>query len=409
MPLSDTACRNAKGSEKPYKLSDSGGLYLLVKPNGSRLWHLKYRYNGKERKLSLGPYPEVSLAEARAGRDKARKLLAEHQDPSLAKQEDKRLAMASAASTFEGLAREWHAKHSARWSANHAATIMRRLEMDVFPFIGNLPIKDISTPRLAMVIEAIEKRGAHVMARRALQYSRSIFAYAKLRGKIEHNPADIQAKDFLTPVKQGHFAAMEAKDLPVFLDKLYRNEARLFIQTQLAMQLMMLTFVRTSELINARWEEFDFDKKQWIIPGARMKMGRDHIVPLSTQSLAILEQMRKLNGNREWVFINQRDPRKPMSNGAILMALQRMGYRGLHTGHGFRALAMTTLMEELGYPHEIPDTQLAHAKGDDIRRAYDRTQYLPQRQKMMQEWADYLDKMHMSGPIHKANVVPLKR
>ena len=226
-----------------------------------------------------------------------------------------------------------------------------------------------------------------------------MFAYAKLKGKIEINPADIKAKDFLAPSKRSHYAAMEAKDLPTFLSKLYRNEARLFIQTQLAMELMLLTFVRTNELIQARWTEFDFTKKQWIIPGARMKMGRDHIVPLSKQALAILEKMKHLTGHRDHVFPGQRDPRSHMSNGAILMALDRMGYRGIHTGHGFRALAMTTIMEELGYPHEIPDTQLAHAKGDDVRRAYDRTKFLPQRKKMMQDWADYIERLTKNGEV----------
>lgn len=399
MALSDVACRTAKPLEKSYKMGDSGGLYLEVMPHGSKLWRLKYRYGGKEKRLALGQYPEVSLAEAREGRDKARKLLAANQDPSLVKQEEKRLAAASAADTFEGLAREWHEKHKAKWSANHAGTVLRRLERDIFPAIGNVPVKDISTPRLAIVIENIEKRGAYETARRALQYSRAVFAYAKLRGKIQVNPADVKAKDFLAPSVRGHYPAMEAKDLPIFLSKLYRNEARLFIQTQLAMELMMLTFVRTNELIQARWREFDFSKKQWIIPGERMKMKKDHIVPLSRQALAILEKMKPLSGHREYVFPGQRDPRSHMSNGAILMALDRMGYRGIHTGHGFRALAMTTIMEELGYPHEVPDIQLAHAKGDDVRRAYDRTKFLPQRKKMMQDWADYIDRLAMNGEV----------
>ena len=399
MALTDTECKGKKPSKKAYKLFDGHGLYLEVMPTGSKLWRLKYRYGGKEKKLALGQYPEVTLGEAREARDKARKLLAAGQDPSLVKQELKRQAFASAADTFEGLAREWHEKHRAKWSANHARTIMRRLEMDIFPSLGNVPVKDISTPRLAIVIENIEKRGAYEMARRSLQYSRAVFAYAKLRGKIEANPADIKAKDFLAPSKRGHFAAMEAKDLPVFLSKLYRNEARLFIQTQLAMELMLLTFVRTNELTKARWVEFDFPKKQWVIPGERMKMGRDHIVPLSSQALAILEKLKPLTGHREYVFPSQRDPRKHMSNGAILMALDRMGYRGIHTGHGFRALAMTTIMEELGYPYEIPDIQLAHAKGDDVRRAYDRTKFLPQRKKMMQDWADYIERLTTNGEV----------
>ncbi|AGH97825.1 tyrosine-type recombinase/integrase [Micavibrio aeruginosavorus] len=400
MPLSDVACRQAKPREKSYKMGDSGGLYLEITPKGSKLWRMKYRYGGKEKRLALGQYPEVSLADARDGRDKARKLLAEHNDPSLAKQEKKRLAQASAANTFEALALEWHEKNKGNWSPNHASTVLRRLEQDLFPAIGNLPIKEITTPRLAIVIENIEKRGAYDIARRALQYSRAIFAYAQLRGKIDTNPADIKAKDFLAPIKQGHYAAMEAKDLPEFLSKLYSNEARLFISTQLALEMMLLTFVRTSELIKARWDEFDFEKRQWIIPAERMKMNRDHIVPLSKQVLRILEQLKPISEHREFLFPGQRNPKTHMSNGAILMALKRMGYHGIHTGHGFRALAMTTIMEELGYPHEVPDTQLAHAKGDSVRRAYDRTKFLAQRKKMMQEWADYIENIsHKNGKL----------
>ena len=391
MSLSDVACRNSKPKDKPYKLTDSLGLYLLVNPTGSKLWRMKYRYFGKEKLLSIGQYPLVTLQEAREERDKARKLLSNHQDPSLTKQEVKRAAAESVSNTFESVARDWHERYKVRWSEKHAQTVLRRLEIDMFPTIGKIPIKDISTARLTSVIEAIEKRGAYEMARRCLQYSRAVFAYAKIKGKINHNPADIKATDFLTNPEQGHFAAMEAKDLPAFLERLHRNDGRLFIQTKIAMELLLLTFVRTSELRMARWEEIDFEKAQWVIPGERMKMGRDHIVPLSKQSISLLKQMQEMNGHREWVFTNQRDPRKPMSDGAILMALARMGYRGIHTGHGFRALAMTTIMEELGYRYEVPDTQLAHAKGDDIRRAYDRTKFLAERIKMMQEWADYLD------------------
>ncbi len=399
MKLTDKACSNAKPREKAYKLSDGGGLYLEVTPQGSKLWRMKYRLHNKEKRLALGKYPEFSLLEAREGREKARKQLREFKDPSLLKQEHKRLAAESAATTFEAIAREWIEKNKTKWSANHAGTVLRRMELDIFPHIGKLPIKEISTPRLVPVIEDIQKRGAHEMARRSLQYCRAIFSYAKIRGKIEINPADIKAKDILVSQKKGNFAAMESNDLPVFLSKLYRNEGRLFLQTQLAMEFMLLTFVRTNELIKARWEEFDFDKKQWIIPGSRMKMGRDHIVPLSRQSLQILEKLKPVSGHRQWVFPSQRNPRNHMSNNAILVALGRMGYRGIHTGHGFRALAMTTLMEELGYQHEIPDTQLAHAKGDEIRRAYDRTKFLPQRKQMMQDWADYIDKLATNGDV----------
>lgn len=401
MALSDTACRNAKPLEKPYKLSDSGGLYLLVRPNGSRLWQMKYRILGKEKTLSLGIYPEVTLAEAREGRDKARKLITMGQDPSLAKQEAKRLQAANAANTFEAIAREWHEKNKEGWSQNHASTVLRRLDRDVFPSIGKLPIKDITTPRLAMAIEDIDKRGAGEVARRALQYCRAVFAYAMIKGHVTTNPADVEARDILRPLKKGHYAAMEAKDLPEFLGKLYRNEARLFRQTQLAMELLMLTFVRTNELIKSKWTEFDFEKKIWIIPAKRMKMRRDHIVPLSKQALAILEEMKKFSGNREYVFPSQRNPREHMSNNAILVALRRMGYGGIHTGHGFRALAMTTIMEELKYDYNVVDLQLAHVKKSDIEAAYNRTKFMKDRTKMMQDWANYITSVSKNSPSRK--------
>lgn len=399
MPLSDVACKGFKPREKPYKKGDTYGLYMLIMPNGSKLWRYKYRYGGKEKQLAFGQYPLVSLSEAREKRDKARKQLAAYKDPSLEKKEEKRQALASMNNTFEAVAREWFEKRKSQWSPKHAQTIWNRLERDLFPPMGSLSLKDINTPLLAQVIEGIEKRGAYEMARRSLQYCRAIFAYAKLKGKIENNPADVKAKDFLASVPRGNFAAMDAKQLPTFLSKLYRNEARLFIPTQLAMEFMLLTFVRTSELIKAKWNEIDFEKKQWAIPAARMKMKRDHIVPLSKQALTILEKMQRFSGHREYIFPSQRNPRMHMSNGALLMALDRMGYRGIHTTHGFRALAMTIIMEELGYPYEVPDMQLAHAKEGDVRRAYDRTKFMPQRQQMMQEWADYIDGLAKRGDV----------
>jgi integrase len=392
MTLSDTGCKSAKPTEKAYKMYDTGGLYLHVMPHGTKLWRMKYRYLGKEKTLSLGIYPHISLAQARAGRDQARKLIAIDKDPSFVKRENKRLKTISANNTFEIIARKWHEKNSkAKWTENHSRTVIRRLEIDVFPAIGKLPISDIKTPRLVAVMEKIEKRGAGEIARRSLQYCRAIFAYAKVNGLIENNPADIKASDVLSPSPKGHYAAMDATDLPAFLGKLYRNEARLFRQTQLAMELLMLTFVRTGELIKAQWSEFDFEKKVWSIPAKRMKMKRDHVVPLSKQSLRILEEMKNFSVNRDYVFPSQRDPKSHMSNNSILVALRRMGYGGVHTGHGFRALAMTAIMEELKYPYDVVDLQLAHVKKSDIEAAYNRTKFIKERTAMMQDWADFLE------------------
>ncbi|PZP55948.1 MAG: integrase, partial [Micavibrio aeruginosavorus] len=225
-------------------------------------------------------------------------------------------------------------------------------------------------------------------------YCRAIFAYGKVKGYLTHNPADIKASDILSPQTKGHYAAMEAAELPRFLCKLHSNEGRLFRQTQIAMELMLLTFVRTSEMIKAKWEEVDFDQAIWTVPVARMKMKRhDHIVPLSKRAVALLAELHTVNGNRSYVFPSQRNPREHMSNNTLLVALRNMGYAGIHTGHGFRALAMTTIMEELGYPFEIPDTQLSHSKGSAVRAAYDRTKYLKERTKMMEDWSGYIEQL----------------
>lgn len=393
MPLTHAACINSKPKEKPYKLFDAHGLHLQVNPTGSKLWRIKYKYFGKERCLSLGPYPTVTLAEAREATLAARRLLREGKDPSLVKQEQKRMAAASAAETFEAFALEWHAKKKASWSQANADTVMTRLKRDVFPQVGNIPIRDLTAPRVALAIETLEKRGVYETARRALGLIRNVMAYAKIMGKVMHNPADIRASDILAPQKKGHFAAMNSEQLPAFLAKLDRNEGRLFKPTYLATKLLMLTFVRTSELIEARWGEINFEKALWIIPASRMKMKRDHMVPLSRQALEAFKELKVLNGHRPYVFPGQRDPLGHMSNNAILVALRRMGYGGIHTGHGFRALAMSTILEELDYAYDVVDVQLAHGKKSDVAAAYNRAQYLKERTKMMQDWADYIDKV----------------
>lgn len=405
MALTDTACKNAQPKEKPYKLSDAGGLYLFVQPNGSKLWRYKYRLAGKEKVLALGPYPAIKLGEAREGRDNAKKLVALGQDPSIAKQEAKKVSVANTQNSFEVIANEWLEKHGkAKWTPDYTRTIKRRLEMDIFPSIGSLPIAEISTPRLALIIEMIEKRGASDVARRCLQYCRSIFSYAKIKGLVTHNPADIKASDILSPAIKGHFASMEPKQLPQFLNVLGSNKARLFRQTQLAIEMLMLTFVRTSELIKAEWAEFDFEEGVWVIPASRMKMKKKHNVPLSNQVLEILTELKELNGNRKYVFLGQRSPKTHMSNNAILVALKRMGYGGIHTGHGFRALATSILLETLKYPMAVIDVQMAHAKKSDVEAAYNRAHYWDDRVKMMQEWSNYIENLKSSNKQGSLNV-----
>lgn len=396
MPLTDKECRNALAKPKAYKKSDMHGLYLQVMPNGSKYWRVKYRIFGKEKSLALGVYPEVMLGEAREKLAAARKLIANHQDPSLEKRKEKQIAALSAEMTFERVAREWHEIRKSKWSDAYANEILYRLEKDVFPDLGLMTITDITPKVLLASIKKVESRGAREIAHRLLQTCGQIFRYAVATGRTDRNPGT-DLKGALQPVRHQHFAALEGKDLPEFIRVLEKNEARLYQPTRHAIKLIMLTFVRTNELINATWEEFDFEKAQWSIPAARMKMRRPHIVPLSRQVLEILQAQKELTGAWQWVFPNQVRPMKSMSNCTILNAIKRMGYKGRMTGHGFRAVAMSTIKEELGYRHEVVDRQLAHAPRNKVDAAYDRAQFLPERKKMMQEWADYIDAAYSRG------------
>lgn len=392
MALTDIKCRTTKPAEKTYKLSDAGGLYLTVNPNGSKLWHFKYRYDRREKKLSIGPYPLVSLAEARDFRDDAKRKLRAGLDPSAEKAAAKKQRLEKAENTFDKQAWEWYEHNLTGWSKNHANTVSTRLKQDILPQIGRMPITDVKALDLLAMVRKIEAREAYEVARRSLQYCGQIFRFAILHGRAEINPTP-NLKGALKSVPKGHYAAFDSRELPAFLEKFHRNDARLFPITRLALELMMLTFVRTSELIKAEWSEFDFNEAIWRIPAARMKMKRDHLVPLSSQAISILTQLRTLHSNQKWIFPSQIKPRNHMSNNTILTALARMGYRGIMTGHGFRALAMSTIKEKLGYRHEVIDRQLAHAQRNQVVAAYDRAEFLDDRTKMMQDWADYIDKI----------------
>lgn len=398
MALTDIKCKNTKPTDKPQKLGDSGGLYLHVMPNGSKYWRMKYRLHGKEKLLALGVYPETTLSEARDKRDAARKLVAQGTDPSAHKQEQKYLATLNAENTFEPLAREWHSKNKAKWKEKHGQDILTRLEKDIFPEIGNLPVRDITAPRLLAAIRKMEERGAHELARRARGTCEQIFAYGIGTGKADRNIA-LDLRGTLEAFKRGHYASFDADELPEFLARLEKNEARLYPQTIRATKLLMLTFVRTSELINATWDEFDFEKKVWNIPAERMKKGRPHLVPLSRQAITLFDEQKEDTNifQTPYVFPSQIEPRKPMSNGTILGGIKRLGYKGEMTGHGFRSLAMSTIKERLGYRHEIPDLQLAHSKGNKLDAAYDRAKFIEERTKMMQDWADYIDSTKNGG------------
>ncbi len=392
MKLSDLECKAAKPKEKPYKLADGYGMYLEIRPTGARYWRLKYRFGGKEKLLALGVYPLIALKEARARRDDARRLLDQDVDPGLAKKERRLKAYEDAENTFEKLARDWHDNWKQDKTPKHAAAILSRFEIDVFPTLGIMPVSKITPQMILKVVKKAEARSAYDVARRIKQTCGQILRYGVATGRAERDCSH-DIKDAIRPYKMEHFKTLDIKEIPEFLRVLDRNEMRLYKQTQLAMRLLMFTFVRTSELINAQWKEFDIEEKSWVIPAARMKMRRDHIVPLSDQAIAILKELKEMGGNWPWVFPNQVRPIKPMSNGTIIHAIRRMGYQDKMTGHGFRPLAMTTLKEKLGYRHEVIDRQLAHAKKNKIVAAYDRAEFLDDRRKMMQAYADYLESL----------------
>ncbi len=396
--LTNAEVHNAKPKIKMYRMFDKGGLYLEVMPNGSKYWRQKYMFNGKDRRLAMGVYPEVTLAEARAKRDAARKLVADGTDPAFAKKEDKRQKILRSVHTFEAVAREWHKTHSVLWAGHYGVNVIRALERDIFPHMGDRPIAEITPLELLEAVKKVEKRGAHEIARRCLRLCGQIYKYAIPNGLAERNPA-ADLSGALVPYKKSHYAAIDAKELPGFLRALESNDARLYQQTRNAVKMLMLTFTRTTELIEATWDEIDFDEAVWEIPAERMKMRKPHIVPLSRQVLEILKEQKEMAGKWKWVFPSQVRPLKPMSNNTILFAIGRLGYKGRMTGHGFRALAMTTIKEKLGYRHEVVDRQLAHAHRSSVDAAYDRAQFLDERRKMMQEWANLVDALASEGKV----------
>ena len=323
-------------------------------------------------------------------RESTREILREGKDPAILREQGRGRDIQKANNTFELIAREWYVLNKAKWVERHAQNVLARLEKDIFSEIGRVPITDISPPMMLATIRKIEARGSFDIARRTLQLSRQIFDYAIITQRAEINPCNALNK-VLEPYKKEHFASIAPKEIPTFLAALNSPDARLNKLTRLATKLLMLTFVRTSELVKSTWDEYDLEKGLWIISSKRMKMNRDHIVPLSKQVIKILAEIKELGSNSPYVLPSIAKPKKHMNECTVLAAIKRLGYEGKMTGHGFRSLAMTTLQEEVGYPHEVVDRQLAHAPSDKLGRAYDRTEYLKERKKMMQDWADYLD------------------
>jgi integrase len=409
-PLTDTQPRNAKAKAAPYRLGDGDGLYLLVNPDGAKYWRMDYRIGSTRRTAAFGKYPNVSLSEARKKRNAALSLIDDGLDPVQAKRDAARLAADSAAHTFASLAREWHTNKLPTWGASTAASIWRRLELDIIPEIGDMPIGSIIHRHMIAALRKIEKRGALDVAHKTKQICARVFSYANQQGIENLNPAS-DLKDVLKPISGGHFSAITPDELPAFLAAMNSNEGRMFKPTRIALRLMMLVFVRTSELMETPWSEIDFENEKWVIPWQRMKMGKrkmkpdktDHDTCLPRQGWALLRELHTMTGTGVHLFQGQRDHSKPMSDSAILKAIERMGYAGKMTGHGFRSLAMGVAKEKLGYRHEVPNRQLAHKSSDPLGEAYDRGLFLDERRKMMQEIADYYDTISAGSNVIAGN------
>ncbi len=398
MSLTDPAIKNAKPGEKPRKISDEKGLYLLVTVKGAKWWRFDYRHNGKRKTLSMGVYPDVTLKEARIARDKARELLRKGIDPSIDRQAKK--AIEGGADSFESVAREWFGKFSPNWALSHSSKLIRRLEKDIFPYLGSRQIGEITPPELLAVLRRIEARGAIETAHRAKQNAGQVFRYAVATGRAERDPTG-DLKGALPPAKKGRLAAItDPAQVGELLRAIDAYGGSPIVKA--ALQLSALVFVRPGELRQAEWAEIDIEAGKWVIPAKRMKMKAEHFVPLSTQAVALLKDLHQLSGCSCYVFPGARSNKRPLSDNGPRTALRAMGYTNDQmTPHGFRAMA-STLLNEQGWRPDVIERQLAHVEQNKVRAAYHRSEYLEERKQMMQAWADYLD-----GLKQGADVMPI--
>ncbi|HDI9650450.1 TPA: tyrosine-type recombinase/integrase [Escherichia coli] len=392
MKLNARQVDTAKPREKAYKLADGAGLYLEVVPSGSRYWRMKYRFNGKEKRMAFGVYPAVSLAQARALRDDAKKKLAEGIDPSLAKKEEKLVRDVQLNNTFQAVALEWHGTKVSRWSEGYASDIIEAFNKDIFPYIGQQPVNEIKQLVLLNVLRRIESRGATEKAKKVRQRCSEVFRYAIVTGRAEYNPA-ADLTSAMSGHESKHYPFLTVEELPDFFKALAGYTGSPLVV--LAARLLILTGVRTGELRGAFWSEFDLEKAVWEIPAERMKMKRPHLVPLSSQALEIVQQLKVMSGQYPLVFPGRNDPRKTMSEASINQVFKRIGYTGRVTGHGFRH-TMSTILHEEGFNTAWIETQLAHVDKNAIRGTYNHALYLEGRREMMQWYADYINANHNS-------------
>ncbi len=395
MPLTNVTVRTARPQARRFRLFDGKGLYLDVRPNGSKYWRVKYRFAGVEKLLALGVWPDVALKRARERRDEARRLLAEGIDPSAFKQVQKAAREARATNNFEAVANEWFEKHARGWAPTHSSNVIGRLKRDVFPFLGARPIADITAPELLAVLQRVERRAAVETARRIRQVCGQVFRYAVATGRAARDvSADLRGA--LPPARVQHHASItEPKAVSSLLRAIAGYDGS--IVTRCALRIAPLVFVRPGELRRAEWSEVSLEAAEWRIPAARMKAREPHIVPLSRQAIAVLSELRPITGHGKYLFPSARSPRRPMSENTVNAALRRLGYaKDEMTGHGFRGMA-STLLHEQGWSPDVIERQLAHAERNKVRAAYNHANHLAERRRMMQLWADYLDVLARGG------------
>lgn len=390
MPLTELEIKNFKPKEKMYRKADQNGLCLEITPNNSKLWRWRYRFNGKAQMMALGKWPTLSLANARAKLPPLKQLLDEGKNPAREKKLDKIRNIKTQENTFEAIARSWLELKTGQLNEKYRRQTLTRLEQHVFPAIGALPITEITIPDVVTVIETIaNKNGTIETAKRMGQFISQTYRYALKKGLCTHNPAS-DLRDILPAHKEKHHTCLPLSEIPELLRAIDNYKGDKIVKY--LVQLLSLTFVRTGEIIGAKWDEIDFDRAEWNIPAERMKMKRPHHVPLSRQALDILKAIHAITGNREYVFYSARSKSRHISNGAILNALKRLGYQNKMTGHGFRTIA-STILNEKGYAPDWIERQLAHAEKDKIRSAYNRAEYSLERMKMMQDYSDILERM----------------
>jgi len=399
--LSAAECKSATSNGAGIrKLHDGDGLYLWVYLDGRKYWRMRYWQADKEKSLSVGVYPKITLSDARKKRDELRKQLQADLDPSAERKATNLRKKLANVNPFEAVALEWYNKQLHTWVEHHASDVKRRLESNIFPTLGKRPIDQINALELLETIRKIEARGAYDLAHRVLQVCGQVFRYGIATGRCTRN-LSTDLRGALTPHVMQHQSAVRPEELPDLMRAIAKYDETGDKQTRLALQLLAQTFVRTNELIGAEWTEFDLDNALWIIPAGRMKMKTEHVVPLARQALAILAELKEISGGSRFVFPG-RNRDKPISNNTMLFALYRMGYKGKMTGHGFRAVA-STILNETGFKPDVIERQLAHCERNEVRGAYNRAEYLPERIRMMQHWADYLDSVEAG-----AKVVPLR-